>query len=694
MTDFTLLSKAVHAKFNEISQGELYLSHLNGDALWDAYLAAFPEGSNPIFRERTEHDCSCCRNFIKNIGGVIAIEGGRIVSVWSGIAHELPYPYSFVADALADLIESHPMPIASLYRTERHLASFGAEHTFEQVEGGDPIKWNHFYGKVNARHQSDNAALSIGEYSTSVQMFKRAMDELKPAAFETVLDLINSDNLYKGPEFKKAVETFLALAVEHQGLGSRQEREIHLWKSAANTAVRIRNTAIGTLLIDLSEGVPLDKAVASFENKVSGTNYKRPKALITPAMIKAATDTIEALGIETALQRRHAKISDITINNVLWADRQAAQHMKGALTDLLMEEVKAPVIDAGKAQDIGIAEFMADIVPTATGIDALVKGNQQGRLMSLTAPADPDAALLFKWDNGFAWSYSGNIADSDLRRAVQEKGGRVDGVLRFSHTWNYGKRNASLMDLHVFMPGCEHRSVTGEHYGTGGQRVGWNNRNDHKSGGHQDVDYTPAAPEGYVPVENITFPDISRLKDGDYQCKIHNWSLRQPTQGGFRAEIEFQGQVFQYEYDKPLGNKEWVDVATVTLKKGVFSIQHHLPCGHVPTEVWGIKTDTLVPVETILFSPNFWDEQTLGNQHFFFILKGCKNPEPVRGFYNEYLKPELDQHRKVFETLGGKLMCPVVDEQLSGVGFSTTQRDTLLVQVTGAKSKRLYNVQF
>ena len=37
-------------------------------------------------------------------------------------------------------------------------------------------------------------------------------------------------------------------------------------------------------------------------------------------------------------------------------------------------------------------------------------------------------------------------------------GGRIDGVLRFSHSWNYeGMRNGSLMDLHVFMPGSNQK---------------------------------------------------------------------------------------------------------------------------------------------------------------------------------------------------------------------------------------------
>jgi hypothetical protein len=34
------------------------------------YLASFPVGTNEIFRERREYDCSACRHFIKDFGMV------------------------------------------------------------------------------------------------------------------------------------------------------------------------------------------------------------------------------------------------------------------------------------------------------------------------------------------------------------------------------------------------------------------------------------------------------------------------------------------------------------------------------------------------------------------------------------------------------------------------------------------------
>ncbi len=137
--------------------------------------------------------------------------------------------------------------------------------------------------------------------------------------------------------------------------------------------------------------------------------------------------------------------------------------------------------------------------------------------MSLTAPQGESTGRLFHWANDFAWVYDGDIADSDMRRAVEAAGGRVDGVFRFTHSWNHEARvrNASLMDLHVFMPGNEAQPVNGKHdnYGNN-QRVGWNNRNHRGSKGVQDVDYVQAAPASYVPVENITFPEIGRMPRG------------------------------------------------------------------------------------------------------------------------------------------------------------------------------------
>ena len=108
-------------------------------------------------------------------------------------------------------------------------------------------------------------------------------------------------------------------------------------------------------------------------------------------------------------------------------------------------------------------------------------------------------------------------------------------------------------------------------------------------------------------------------------------------------------------------------------------------------EIWNVKTNEFVPAKLVMNSPNFWGENKVGNKHLFFILDNCKTNEPVRGFFNEYLKPELNEHRKVFEVLGGKLKAEPTDDQLSGLGFSETIRNEITVRVTN-KTQRVFKV--
>ena len=76
---FNAFSQAVDARLQrflaDAREGKCVLlrSSIIGDELYTTYLTAFPAGTNPIFRERTEHDCNCCKNFIRNVGTLLAV---------------------------------------------------------------------------------------------------------------------------------------------------------------------------------------------------------------------------------------------------------------------------------------------------------------------------------------------------------------------------------------------------------------------------------------------------------------------------------------------------------------------------------------------------------------------------------------------------------------------------------------------
>lgn len=661
MADFKPFSKLVHDRFVLLSKNELFVT-VDGNAVWEKYLVSFPEGTNPLYKERTEHDCSCCKQFVRNIGNVVAVIDGKLQSVWGIKGAE--EPYQTVADALNAFVTSQA--ITSLFRTSE--PSYGAVQTKQLLEGGAVLSWNHFYGKVDAKHYTKAVGQKVGDYNTTVQVFERGLTELSVGAMEEVLDLIKSNALYRGEEHLPALQEFYKAKKGYDKL-SQAERNAYVWLNAGLPVSRFRNTVIGTLIQDLSSGVDLEQAVKSFETKVAPTNYKRPTALITPRMIQDAMKTINEAGLTEDLERRFAKISDVSVNNVLWVDNSVAGQMQGNIENLLMGAATVPAAKAGAAEPIGIEDFVSKVLPLVHSMEMLVQGQHTNNFVSLTAPVHGSTGKLFKWANDFGWSYDGNITDS-IKEKVKKAGGNVTNAkLRVSLAWfNYDD-----LDIHIYEPDGNH--------------INFRNKC-----GKLDVDMNAGSGKTRTPVENVSWISV---RDGLYKVVVNQWSQRETNDVGCIVEIESNGQLSQLSYQKQL--KGDTHIADLIVKGGkVVEIKagSGVTGGGISQEKWDVKTETFVKVNTMLLSPNYWDENRVGNKHHFFILEGCKNPEPARGIYNEFLNSSLEKHRKVFEVLGDKTKCAVVDEQLSGLGFSSTRGDTVTVKVKGPKLNKQYLITF
>jgi len=668
MADFKPFSSLVHERYTQLAlSGELFTT-LSGDELWAVYLAAFPEGSNPIFRERTEHDCSCCRNFIKNLGGLVSLDANGFISTVWDTAVSLGGLYAVVADDMRDAVLG--AAITGLFRTKER--SYGAEVTYEHAVGKAPLTWNHFHGRVADRHFSQTPDGDRGNYATSVAVFKRGLEEIKAEALDTVVGLIEAKALYRGEEHLAAITQFRTAQELYAKQDSEQTRAIVLWVNGRLPVARFRNTVIGTLLVDLSEGVELEVAVKAFEKKVAPENYQRTTALVTPGMIKQAMATIEELGIEQSLERRLAVIGDVSVNDVLWVDNKVRSAMKGGTLGLLESLVSAAAPASSSAErDISVEDFMAQVVPTAASMDIFLAGSLQNNLMTLTAPVHEGAEQLFKWDNGFGWSYNGNITDS-IKDKVKRAGGNTGAALRVSLAWF----NGDDLDIHCQDPKGNHISFSNK------MNV-------------LDVDMNAGcARNSKDPVENLSW---TRPADGAYAITVHNYSKRSNDNPGFVIEVENAGKVSQYTLSRAVRSNEQVMVGHLIVEGGVIveaRINGELKGGGISQDAWSLKTEQFAKVSTLMLSPNHWGDSQVGNKHWFFVLEGCKVDTPVRGIYNEFLKSELLGHRKVFELLGDKTKCPVTDQQLSGLGFSSTRGDTVKVRVASDKSTLIYNVKF
>lgn len=629
-----------------------YEVDVDRDELFKVYIDSFPEGTNPLHKKRTEHDCNCCKNFIRNMGHVVTIsETGQIKTIWDVDAQG---PYKQVAKAIRDYVKSRP--IRSVWMTK--FPKFGAESNVSK----DMVKYNHFWGQLEATLVSPRYTEIVGEQNTQVKVLERGLKELSKTAINFVLTLINTNGIYRGAEFKNSVELFLNIKSKYHTLPDKG-RAIIPWMYAGHPVCGFKNTVIGTLVSDISSGVDEDSAVRSFESKVAPTNYKRPTAIITQKMVENSLEEMRKLGIEQSIYRRYAEFKDVSVNSVLFVDNKVRGKMKDSISELLkLDTVNKTSVPSNPVKISG-EQFFTNILPKAKSLKIFVENSHCGNFVSLTAPQYPESPPLFKWDNGFGWSYDGNVTDS-VKERVKKAGGNIHADLRVSLSWY----NTDDLDLHCLTPSKEHI-----YYG--------NKKN------ILDVDMNVHNPVKNA-VENLAF---IKPANGKYVIRVVNYRKRESIDIGFDLEIECGGHIYTFSHTSVAPSS--IECLEINMNSGkiteILIMNDGIKEGMKNSEKWGVKTNSFVDVSTVVLSPNHWDKP-IGNKHWFFILDGCINPSETRGMYNEFLRPELDKHRKVFEVLGERTKCKVSNEQLSGIGFSSTRNDRAIMVV----DNRSFEVSF
>jgi len=668
--------------FKQISKDATHLFEieLDKDVLWNLYLDSYPDGKNEIFRKRREHDCSCCRHFIKNIGNVAFLVNNKVTTIWDFETGDATFQP--VIDALSKFVKSQL--VSNIYVSKDK--KIGTNKNYENCENGKIIEWEHFFLELPDKFvdKSNKSEGDIkGGYRDTRNVFKRSLDEITEESLLTVLELISQNSLYKGEEWKGVLTEFLKYKKAYDKLQTKEEKENYTWEQsvkAGGAIGRIKNHSIGTLLINISEGMDLDLAVKKYEAAVAPESYKRSKPIYTKVMLENAKKTLQELGYMDSLNRRFATLNDITVNNILFSNKDSVKRISGLdVFDEMSSSIHVNPKKFSKVEEVSIDNFIKDILPTAKEIEVFLENKHASNMVSLIAPENKDAKTMFKWSNPFSWAYSGNITDSSMKENVKSAGGNVEGILRFSIQWNDGEFDGNDLDAHCYEPN--------------GNLIYYSSSHNRATTGQLDIDIRNPI-KGKPAVENITWTNKSRMQEGVYKFLVHNFSNR-GGRGGFRAEVEFDGQIFSFDYSKELRQDEKVQVAEVTFDKVKgFTIKEKLPSNVSSKEVWNLKTNQFVPVSVVCYSPNYWDEQKgIGNRHYMFMLKDCINVEQPSSFYNEFLNQELNTHRKVMEALGSKLAVKDANDQLSGVAFSSTKRNELLVKIKG-NVERMVKIKF
>ncbi len=695
--------KLIQQQFNKMCKtGKLFRSSITGAQLWEIYLK---NTEKSVFRDpnSTSFNCNNCNNFIRRYGNVVSIdENYNIISIFD---IDIDGEYSIAAKELSKALKSstisevffetfeelNKLPYESCKKTNNTF-KLGIFENYKQytkdeaqkygnVEEGKVYTFNHF-GLDLPKEFVDQSGKSVesimGEFRDAKNVFQRAMEEISLDTLILVKDLINQGSLLDGTTHLYKIEQIIPLKKEFDKIRGYSKTELSCnwcWVNSYKLPfAKFRNELIGVLCSELSEGMELNTACQNWNKRVDPANYMKATAPITKKQIEEAKRFVQENGYEESFDRRFATIDDIKASEILHLNSGDSKIKSVSIFDNVKStSTRHKRAEFDKVETVPIDKFMRDILPGCTSIEAFLENRMEGNMVSLTTANNKDSKPIFKWDNNYSWTFNGNLAGkSQIKDNVKAAGGKITGILRSSLQWNDEDTDGKVdFDLHCKTPFSE---------------IYFSNKRDSRSGGWLDVDMIRPS---FIGIENITWQN--KLPNGTYEFLVNNFDGG-PNKG-FKVEIEFDGNVFNYYYPSSTSYKQKIKIATIIVEDGILNITHHLPEASSSKELYGLETNNFHKVNLVCLSPNHWDNNNVGNKHYMFMLDKAKSPTSIRSFHNENLISELASHRKVLEVLANQCMIESTDRQLSGLGFNSTVKDELVVRLQGSH-KRIVKIQF
>lgn len=672
----------LRARFDAATAGGDKLFTTTAEGLFDAFLAALPAD------KRQHYDCRACRRFVDRFGGLVTIasSGDDAPLMWgrSGVSKLFRAPVRAM-ERIVDCARVNGVFLCD-------EPTWGLP---SNISPKPPGVWRHMHVTPSAAlvHRPTvlvSTSQAMAEKLQDYQMLQRGLAEFSIDVARQAHTLLTTGQLYRSEKCIGAAKWLLDLHVAREATKNSVARDNLTWLAVATAPAgfcHVRSSMIGTMLEDIASGMQFADIKRRFDEKMNPLQYQRPQAAPSAGNIAQAEKAIAALKAAGALDRRYARIDDIT--QFLWRAQPAkgVAPATGGVFAHIAPKAKAPAANTAltiPAQTMTWEKFARTVLPDAVGVEAQVPTSPD-RFMALVTAAQSDAPPILQWDseerrNSMSWYYASGI-DAEIKRRVIGAGGtHADCDIRASLIWN----NRNDLDLHVVTP-------HGEHIFFAAKRS--------RCGGWLDVDMNVRG-ETDAPVENIRWTK-GTAHAGRYQIYVQNYRFHEYGHGPtpFRVELEVNGDVFHVD-GVASPHRQTGPASDVVVAEFVYCPGQKL--GAAPRGLrssqesgsWNVAPGQWAKVTGIVQSPNLWGERPLTQhgQHTFFLLDGCRDTAQGvgRGFFVETLRSDYRPIRSTLEAYAASATIAGAEgASACGVGMSDQAPWNLMLRVASKDGSAL-----
>lgn len=300
---YELLLLRIRESFNRVAKGKEPLFRTSAQGLYQLFLSKLPETS------RQEYDCRACRHFMKRYGGLVSIErrtGETRPVMWAG---EFPPFFAPAVAAVAEAVKA--AQVVGVFVTSLHKLGVPQSST-----------WAHMHVTVPPPRIFDSPTRTAGQEAAEKRqdqaLLARAVKKYSLATVQAAVALLEGDELYRAEKVAGPVRWLLRVLTtlgEGSRAGQPGAQANTLWHCAATAPAgycHVASSTAGTLLDDLAAGLKEDAVKRRFAEKMRPTQYQRPSAAPGEQNVKRAEDIVAQLGLETALQRRFARLDELS----------------------------------------------------------------------------------------------------------------------------------------------------------------------------------------------------------------------------------------------------------------------------------------------------------------------------------------------------------------------------------------------